>query len=171
MNRSEQIQAARERAFAPPMLKSPRYSFCEAAEQEFEAALERVLGYEKWASVHSDLIASGDLFNASTVQPDANGYFWFSLPSVEKLVEMQRVLRHFAEEGWRRRENMRTDIPQGASTSIVYYLHHPNHKGSRLDIRSYLKTGTEAGACRLVEVGKKTVPIMEIQCPEGTLDE
>ena len=167
MNRIAEIKAARLRRASNIEVQEP-YTLCDASLRALKTCEKHITGFEKWSVLHVDLLRSKNEFKA-TCDADSIGLFWFSLAGVTKVSEMRPVLRHFANKGWRRSKE--ATIPKDNATQIIYFLEHLDHVGARLEIRSYLQTGEGANVCRMVEVGKKTVPIYELQCPEDNRNE
>ena len=167
MNRIAEIKAARLHRASNVKAQEP-YTLCDASLRALKTCEKNITGFEKWSALHADLLRSENEFKA-TCGADPTGFFWFSLSGVTKVSEMHPVLRHFANKGWRR--SGAAILPNGSATSINYFLIHPDHVSARLEIRSYLHTGRGANTCKMVEVGKKTVPVYELQCPEDNLNE
>ena len=167
MNRIAEIEAARLRRASNVKVLEP-YTLCDASLRALKTCEKNITGFEKWSALHADLLRSENEFSA-TCGADPNGYFWFSLSGVTKVSEMRPVLKHFASRGWRR--SGAAILPNGSTTSISYFLIHPAHMGAHLEVRSHIQTGGGTNTCKMIEVGKKTVPVYELQCPEDNLNE
>ncbi len=189
MNRTEHIQAARDRAFLS--LHAANYGTCEeeeidpwnsASERTIEEVQNRLKSLERliyFDSLFQTIVKLSISINRigelegyeGHVSPSGAGSFYIThRKGVNKILEMAPPLLLIARDGWRRDGD--PDLPKGSSTRILYHFKHPSWEDARLCLFSHLITDKEdPSACQLIQVGVKEVPEYKLVCPDGALEE